>query len=42
MVRDVADLYNEITFFNPHEEYHSVVNELKESYPPKIKAKRVK
>jgi site-specific DNA-methyltransferase (adenine-specific) len=40
LVRDVADLYNEITFFNPQEEYHSVVNELKESYHPKPKSKK--
>jgi site-specific DNA-methyltransferase (adenine-specific) len=30
--KEVSDLYNEISFFNPHEEYQSVVRELKEPY----------
>ncbi len=30
--REVADLYNEVHFFNPQEEYQSVVNDLKMNY----------
>ena len=37
MNRDVADLYNSITFFNLKEEYQSVVNELKGKYLAKKK-----
>jgi 16S rRNA G966 N2-methylase RsmD len=40
LTNDVADLYNQVTFFNPQEEYQSVVNELKEVYPAKRRTKK--
>jgi site-specific DNA-methyltransferase (adenine-specific) len=33
--KEVSDLYNEINFFNPQEEYQSVAKELKETYNKK-------
>ena len=40
LTNEVADLYNQVNFFNPQDEYQSVVNELKEGYHPKKKAKK--
>jgi len=37
--KEVSDLYNHVTFFNPQQEYQSVVNELKEKYSCKGKRK---
>ncbi|MCX6252186.1 MAG: site-specific DNA-methyltransferase [Bacteroidetes bacterium] len=42
MNREVADLYNSITFFNLQEEYQSVVNELKGEYLTKKKTRITK
>ena len=40
LTNEVADLYNQVNFFNPQIEYQSAVNELKEIYHPEEKAKK--